>query len=443
MTQRRIRELLDREGPKIRKRFRQVMQRVKDRQTIAELETALAEGRIAEVLDDIEAAAEVIATRVEAVHLAVAHEVADVLSASLDKLVSYNATNPRAVEVLQRNRLRLVQGITDQQREVILDVIADGIANGTNPREQARAIRDTLGLTRAQAKAVLAYRARLETPDPAPEPSADGAAAPPKGRDPAQVDRMVERFTNRQLQIRAEALARTEAKAAVHEGMEQGYQQAVDAGTLPADQLEMKWHAGTPPRTRLWHAVMNGQTRPWGERFVSGKGNALRFPGDPEAPPEERQRCRCAKSVRVLAAGKTPTARDGAIKKGNAMVTMIAGWSGTGKTTLAQAMAAEQGVSLLSTDDFIKLGWSGASAHVAELCADGAPRIVEGVAVPRVLRKLLAAAPTVRPCDRLIVLTHAHREQTPGQVAQGKGHDSVLAEVMPTLLALGVAVEYR
>lgn len=443
MTQRRIRELLAREGPRIRQRFRRVMQRVKDRATIAELENALAEGRIAEVLADVEAAAEVIATRVEAVHLAVAHEVADVLSASLDKLVTYNATNPRAVEVLQRNRIRLVQGLTDQQREVILDVLQAGVTNGTPPREQARAIRDTLGLTPKQAQAVTAYRARLETPDPAPEPSADGAAAPPKGRDPAQVDRMVERFANRQLQIRAEALARTEAKAAVHEGMEQGYQQAVDAGTLPADQLEQKWHAGVPPRTRAWHAVMNGQTRPWGERFVSGKGNALRFPGDPEAPAEERRQCRCGKSVRVLAAGKTPTARDGAIKKGHAMVTMIAGWSGTGKTTLAEAMAADLGVSLLSTDAFIGLGWSAGSAHVAELCADGAPRIVEGVAVPRVLRKLLAAAPTVRPCDRLIMLTQAHREQTPGQVAQGKGHDSVLAEIMPALVALGVVVEYR
>ena len=300
MTQRRIRELLAREGSRIRQRFRRVMQRVKDRATIAELENALAEGRIAEVLADVEAAAEVIATRVEAVHLAVAHEVADVLSASLDKLVTYNATNPRAVEVLRVNRLRLVQGLKDQQREVILDIIADGITHGTPPREQARAIRDTLGLTPKQAQAVTAYRARLETPDPAPEPSADGAAAPPKGRDPAQVDRMVERFANRQLQIRAEALARTEAKAAVHEGMEQGYQQAVDAGTLPADQLEQKWHAGVPPRTRAWHAVMNGQTRPWGERFVSGKGNALRFPGDPEAPAEERMQCRCGKSVRVL-----------------------------------------------------------------------------------------------------------------------------------------------
>lgn len=443
MTQRRIRELLDREGPKIRKRFRQVMSRVRDRQTIAELETALAEGRIAEVLDDIEAAAEIIATRVEAVHLAVAHEVADVLSAKLDQLVSYNATNPRAVAVLQQNRLRLVQGITDQQRDVILDVITAGITNGTPPREQARAIRDTLGLTRAQAAAVQAYRHRLETPDPAPEPSADGASAPPKGRDPAQVDRMVERFADRQLQIRAEALARTEAKAAVHEGMEQGYQQAVDNGTLPADQLEQKWHAGLPPRTRAWHAVMNGQTRPWGERFVSGKGNALRFPGDPEAPPEERRQCRCGKSVRVLAAGKTPASRDGAIKKGSKMVTMIAGWSGTGKTTLAQATATAQDVALLSTDAFIGLGWSAGSAHVAELCADGVPRIVEGVAVPRVLRKLLAAAPAVKPCDHLIVLTQAHRPQTPGQVAQGKGHDSVLAEIMPALLALGVVVEQR
>lgn len=120
---------------------------------------------------------------------------------------------------------------------------------------------------------------------------------------------------------------------------------------------------------------------------------------------------------------------------------MVAGWSGTGKTTLARKIAESTGMPLLSTDDYIQLGWSEASEHIANLLADGVPRVVEGVAVPRVLRKMLRANPLVKPCDRLIVLQFARRPQTAEQAAQGRGHDSVLVSVLPALQKLRVALE--
>jgi Fe-S cluster assembly ATPase SufC len=122
---------------------------------------------------------------------------------------------------------------------------------------------------------------------------------------------------------------------------------------------------------------------------------------------------------------------------------MIAGPSGTGKSTLARAMAAEMGLALIPTDDFMHMEWSAVSQYVADLIADGAPRIVEGVRVPHVLRKALAQRPGVKPCDRLIVLAAAMREQTPRQVSMGKACATVLAEVLPMLQALGVVVEQR
>lgn len=307
MTRKRIEELLAREGPRIRKRFRQVMQRVKDQRSIAELETALAEGRIAEVLDDVEAAAKSFAERVTATHLAVAHEVAGQLTAKLDKLVTYDASNERAVKVLRETRGRLITAITEEQRATIIDALAEGTSAGKNPREQARAIRETLGLTRKQATAVRAYRRQLEQPPPAPAAAEGEEPKPaPKPRDPKQVERMVDKAAARALNRRAETVARTEALGAVHEGMYAAYGQAIETGTLPAEQIERKWLAGDPPRTRAHHAAMDGQTRPWGEPFVSGHGVALMHPGQAGAPADEVVNCRCAVAVRVLAVGKKP-----------------------------------------------------------------------------------------------------------------------------------------
>jgi hypothetical protein len=38
---------------------------------------------------------------------------------------------------------------------------------------------------------------------------------------------------------------------------------------------------------------MDGQTVAAGEYFVTGAGNQLEYPGDPNGPPEEIINCRC------------------------------------------------------------------------------------------------------------------------------------------------------
>lgn len=447
MTRSRIEQLLARHGPRIRNKFRAVMQRVKDAHTLAKLEAALEAGRVAEVLDDVtedvERAAKATAQSIEAVQLATSHEVADKVAQASGKIVSYDTTNPRAVDALRRQALRRVGGLTQQSREVVTAILVDGINRGINPRQQAKAIRETIGLSPSQAKAVQAYRASLEAPTPlvSDDPEAP-APKPAKARTQTEIDKLVERKADRALKQRAETIARTEAKAAVHEGMEDGYQQAVDSGVLEADRLECKWHS-TSANSRAWHRSMNQQTRPWGVPFTSGHGVSLIRPGDANAPADERANCQCGWSVRVLRRGVAPESRDqhGPIAKAAQMLTMITGWSGTGKSCVyGKAIADEHGVPLLATDAFIPLGWSEASAHVAEMLTDGVSRVVEGVAVPRVLRKMLAAAPTIRPCARLVIVTKALRPQTAGQVKQGRQHDAFLAEILPALIALGVEV---
>jgi hypothetical protein len=109
-------------------------------------------------------------------------------------------------------------------------------------------------------------------------------------------------------------------------------------------------------------------------------------------------------------------------------------------TGLPRAVALATGLPLVSTDDFIDLGWSVASQHVADLLADGAPRIVEGVAVARALRKALRDRPEERPVDRLVILSVPKVEQTTGQRIMASGVDTVLDGILDELQALGVVV---
>lgn len=116
----------------------------------------------------------------------------------------------------------------------------------------------------------------------------------------------------------------------------------------------------------------------------------------------------------------------------------IAGVPRAGKTTLA---ARFPGLSL-HTDNLIDLGWSEASEAAAVWFDERDPFVIEGVAVPRALRKWLAAHPEGKPCDRLFWLERPLQELSPGQARMAKGCLTVWHEVRPELERRGVEILY-
>ncbi len=119
--------------------------------------------------------------------------------------------------------------------------------------------------------------------------------------------------------------------------------------------------------------------------------------------------------------------------------TVIAGGPKAGKTTLAASYDAGD-IDVRHTDDLIETHeWSGASATVAEWFNDAGPWIVEGVAVPRALRKWMAAN-SGKPCDTAIWMPHAKAERTPGQAAMAKGCQTVWDSIKAELEARGVTI---
>ncbi len=108
---------------------------------------------------------------------------------------------------------------------------------------------------------------------------------------------------------------------------------------------------------------------------------------------------------------------------------LIVGWPGTGKSTLAEKMGGGR-----STDDLTHLGWSEASEAASYWFDEEGDWIIEGVSVPRALRKWKERNPDKPPpVDKVINLTKQYRALEKGAITMGRGIDKVTAEIMPWL----------
>lgn len=231
------------------------------------------------------------------------------------KLLTFDPDEPESAIWAQDNKLDLIREITVEQRMLIRDALMSGEFDG--PAAAARELRGIIGLTQHQWQIVENYRRSLESGDleAALERELSSGVSDRVIRaamqrqvklTQAQIDTAVERYTDNMIGFRAEMIARTESQRIAHQGVDALYRQAIKRGDLNAAQLEGTWnHSPTAKdhsHDRAFHVSMHLQTRPYGEPFLSGLGNELMFPGDPQAPAKETVGCRCVKTVRLLPA---------------------------------------------------------------------------------------------------------------------------------------------
>jgi len=120
---------------------------------------------------------------------------------------------------------------------------------------------------------------------------------------------------------------------------------------------------------------------------------------------------------------------------------LIAGVPRAGKTTLAATLAVDSpGSRVMHTDDLIAVSdWSAASAQVA-LWMEGDDFIIEGVAIPRALRKFYAKHPAWSPAGVVYWMPTPYETLTKGQAAMARGCETIWAEVVGELRRRGVVV---
>jgi uncharacterized protein with gpF-like domain len=102
------------------------------------------------------------------------------------------------------------------------------------------------------------------------------------------------------LNYRAENIARTEALSILSAARQEAMVQVIEQSGIDVSQVERIWHSTKDNRTRHSHTEMNGQTVGMDEPFTSGLGNELMYPGDPNAPAEDRINCRCTLTYNIL-----------------------------------------------------------------------------------------------------------------------------------------------
>jgi hypothetical protein len=301
-----IEKALDKAEPVLQRSFLAMVQTMRGALDLTEIAQLLETGQLERAFSTILQATPKLANSVNDQFIMAANTTARQLDRAIDVLTfDFNQTNEWAVQQMRSSRLRLISGFSQGQRAATRQALIEGITRGANPIEQARTFRDSIGLTARQVRAVRNYRNALETG------SSDALARELRDRrfDPTvradrpltskQVDKITERYRQRMLAHRSKVIARTEALRSVHEGKDAMFQQAIESGQLEADNLIQEWNTARDERVRGSHAAMHGQTRRYGERFVSGDGHETLHPGGFGIPSEDIQ-CRCTVSTRIV-----------------------------------------------------------------------------------------------------------------------------------------------
>lgn len=269
---------------KFRQAFMSAVAGMKARVDLAELANQIATNRPAAKLPVIEdkdfgavgraaeelfrAAAQLVVQRTTFKHVRKAGE----MVARLDMV------NQRTVDFLRRYKFELVSGLTADSRTALRTTITRAFESGGHPYQQAREIRDAIGLTQRQANAVFNYRDALEAED----------------RTDEQIDRMVERYADRQLTQRAETIARTETIRASAAGQQEVWRQAVEEGFLLPSQTKRVWVVTPDDRLcEICSAIpeLNPDGVGLEETFETELGPVLSPPVHPN--------CRCAVSLEI------------------------------------------------------------------------------------------------------------------------------------------------
>lgn len=288
----------------IRDVFIQSVNASKSSQTLDAISDLLEAGQVQEALAVADNIPLSIATSVNLSFTETAIDTSKVIATVTAEPVFFDQTNRAAVNSMRLNQGRLIREFATTQREAVVENITDGIRRGLNPRQQARNFRDAIGLTRHQTRSVNKFRTLLETGDSAAlrralrdkrfDPTVLRAIEGETTLSARQINRMVDRYRERFIKFRAETIGRTEALRSVQEANHLSFNQAVNNGVLDDSLLTRFWHVTSDEFLRDTHATMQGQERGLNEHFVTGAGNLLLFPSDPNGPAEEVIQCRCS-----------------------------------------------------------------------------------------------------------------------------------------------------
>lgn len=224
---------------------------------------------------------------------------ADVLEGALGVSVGFNRVDPNVVMFARERSARLVVQVSEDVREAIRIVVATGASEGLTTVQQARAIREIVGLPPnwAAAPSNLGRELRAGRFTRSRRLSAiDKARIGKKLREGTVTEEFVEEMEGRYAKSltnrRALNIARTETQESAMHGLRESWRQANQQGVLP-DTTRRTWIVTADDRLRPEHAAVPGMN-PGG---IPMEGGSYDTPLGPSSGPPLEVNCRCSEGL--------------------------------------------------------------------------------------------------------------------------------------------------
>lgn len=311
--------LLDRLHPDVRRAFEDAIDRIAATAKLRDIEAMLDRGDIEGLLDALHLSPDYFREVEDAVEQAfyMGGQYQVSLTASLSS-IPFNRRHWSAEAWARDNGSRLIVEIAESTRDGVRQFVTEGLKQGRGTSAVAREIvgrvnRATqkreggiVGLTGQQADYVTRARAELEALDAgyfqraARDRRFDRmirkAIRDGKPLSRADVDQIVQKYTNGLLIRRGDVIARTETHSALNAGRMEAVRQAAEDAGVDLSTIQLRWMAAKDGRTRDSHRALGGKTVTYGQAFTSPiTGARMRWPGDRSmgAPASEHVNCRC------------------------------------------------------------------------------------------------------------------------------------------------------
>lgn len=250
-------EIADKAAPAVKLAFLEALRRARSAVDEAALRDALARRDVAAAMRALGVEANVTAglgaglpTPLEDAFLAAGRQTGKV-GATVG--MRFDITNPKTADFLRTYNFNLIRQISDNTREGIRRVIQDAFRFGGHPYEQARIIRSSIGLTEDQAATVDNFRNLLVNRDRDAlgralrdrrfDRTLQAALGEARTRELSdeQIARMVDRYRERYIGLRAETIARTETMRASNAAQNMAWAQAANDGLIDVTVMRRYW----------------------------------------------------------------------------------------------------------------------------------------------------------------------------------------------------------
>jgi hypothetical protein len=196
--------------------------------------------------------------------------------------IRFDLKDPNAIKWIQEFAASEIKYISDSEREAIREIILDGYQRGTTPQQQARAIRQHIGLDPRRSKTLLNYGENLFS----------------KGKVESEVWRLVQKKGQSLLAARANVIAVNEATEAGGRAVYESTKGAYERGVLPAGKYEAYRMITADEQTCETCNSHEGEPRLLPDGTYPSTGSLI---------PKMHVSCRCVEGIREMGMKKQST----------------------------------------------------------------------------------------------------------------------------------------